>query len=339
MMTIPEAISDLLFVRETVVVSGLGAFVKKPVSAQVDLETCRFTPPSSRVEFDAALREENDLVVKYLSENNKVSETEAKKALAEFVAECFNVLKSNKPFVLDGLGSLIYDAKGEIAFTQDGSANFNSEAFGLTEFTVSPVERPKTIDKEPITVNQETEPENQETEPDDKHGKKKLPWYWAIVAACVLIGGFFGWRQWINPPQKPSQPAVVTNSTTEPQAIPPTTVKHDTLAVAPLVTDSADVSTITPVLYRVVPSTEFRVIAGCYDREENALWFANVLYGVGFKEAFYEPHGERWFVSFAHYATYEEALEALMEIRNNTNYQAWIQVPQELKKNNYVKEE
>ena len=34
MISIAEAISDLLFVRDTVVVPGLGAFVKKAVSAK-----------------------------------------------------------------------------------------------------------------------------------------------------------------------------------------------------------------------------------------------------------------------------------------------------------------
>ena len=37
MISIAEAISDLLFVRDTVVVPGLGAFVRKPRSAKVDL--------------------------------------------------------------------------------------------------------------------------------------------------------------------------------------------------------------------------------------------------------------------------------------------------------------
>ena len=36
MISIIEAISDLLFVRDTVVVPGLGAFVKKTTSAKVN---------------------------------------------------------------------------------------------------------------------------------------------------------------------------------------------------------------------------------------------------------------------------------------------------------------
>ena len=63
MMTIAEAISDLLFVRDTVVVPGLGAFVKKPVAAKVNPVANYFAMPTSEISFDAALREDNDLVI------------------------------------------------------------------------------------------------------------------------------------------------------------------------------------------------------------------------------------------------------------------------------------
>jgi len=117
------------------------------------------------------------------------------------------------------------------------------------------------------------------------------------------------------PPVTPAETPIETPSDT------PTEIPSEIL------NDSIRVASFT--LTREVPVTQYRVVGGCYDREENAVWFANILYGVGFKEAFYERHGERWFVVFAPYATYDEALEALMNIRTNTTYQAWIQVPQE----------
>ena len=55
MITIVEAISELLFVRDTVVVPGLGAFVKKPVSAKVNPVANHFAMPSSEITFDANL--------------------------------------------------------------------------------------------------------------------------------------------------------------------------------------------------------------------------------------------------------------------------------------------
>ena len=62
MISIVEAISDLLYVRDTVVVPGLGAFVKKPVPAQVNPVANHFARPSSTIGFDSNLREDNDLI-------------------------------------------------------------------------------------------------------------------------------------------------------------------------------------------------------------------------------------------------------------------------------------
>ena len=321
MITIAEAISNLLFEHETVVVPGLGAFVKKPVSAKVDLGTNRFTPPSSRVEFDAALREENDLVVRYITEFDGVSEEEARKALTAFVANGFETLKTGKPFVLDGVGTLNYDTNGNITFEADGAANFNSDAFGLTDFSAHP-----------ILPVEDTSVDDEESEDDDEDEMKRSPWLWALLAACILVGGFFGLK-WLGVFNKETtQPAVVTNTPIE-QPVAPTVI-YDTLEVVQTDADTIEVTTSSlevsaPSLTREVAATEYRVVAGCYDREEHALWYANVLRDAGFAESFYEQRGERWFVSFAHYATFDEALEALNGIRKNTTYQAWILVPQE----------
>ena len=72
MIAIVEAISELLFVRDTVVVPGLGAFVKKPLPAKVNPVANYFAMPSSEISFDANLREDNDLVVNYIADKNEV---------------------------------------------------------------------------------------------------------------------------------------------------------------------------------------------------------------------------------------------------------------------------
>lgn len=322
MMTVVEAISDLLFVRETVVVPGLGAFVKKPLPAVVDLESNRFVPPSCSVGFDSSLREENAIVARYLSEKEDVPFDEAARRVASFVADCFYTMKRGKPFKLEGIGELVYDANSSIRFRQDDSANFNSNAFGLAAFTLSPVTHQKTEEKV----------------------KDGTFWYWAALAACMLIGVFFGIRQFGVFDKETVEPTVEEKPLgyeQEPmfqQNVPPVETTVEVFTDSPLVPQDSlvevqlgigSISVTSPTLTRSVPATQYRVVGGCYDREENAVWFANILYGVGFREAFYEKHGERWFVVFAPYETFEEALEALTNIRTTTSYQAWIQVPKE----------
>ena len=141
MITIVEAISDLLFLRDTVVVPGLGAFVKKPVSSKVNPVANHFAMPTSSIGFDPNLREDNDLIVNYLSEKNDIPEEEARKMLAVFVSDGFNLLKSGKKLELNGIGVLHYDWADDLVFEQDPTVNYNSDAFGLCDFTLEPVLR------------------------------------------------------------------------------------------------------------------------------------------------------------------------------------------------------
>ena len=73
-----------------------------------------------------------------------------------------------------------------------------------------------------------------------------------------------------------------------------------------------------------VPAANIRIIAGCFDQEENAARLTNSLRSKGYRDAFYELRNNRWFVSFGRYQSEEEATAALREIRANTEYKAWI---------------
>ena len=208
MITIAEAISDLLFVRDTVVVPGLGAFVKKPVSAQVNPVANYFAMPSSEVVFDANLREDNDLVVNYIAEKNEVPEDEARRLLAMFVSDCFNSLKLGRKVFLKNIGTLHNDWDGNLAFEQDKTVNYNADAFGLCDFTPEPVLHAKTKaeikaeiaqqqkDKNtPITVDEkavhEHDNKNKGEKDDENHGRH-LGWLWALLGLLILAGAVYG---------------------------------------------------------------------------------------------------------------------------------------------------
>ncbi len=211
MITIAEAISDLLFVRDTVVVPGLGAFVKKPTSAQVNPVANYFGMPSSQVIFDACLREDNDLVPNYIAEKNEIPEDEARRLLAMFVTDCFNNLKRGKKVVLNNIGTLYYDWAGDLAFEQDKTINYNADVFGLCDFTSEPVLRSKTKDEikaeieqqqkdknTPVTVDEKTVHEHdnednkdEDEEFDDEDDRPRI-WLWVLLGLLLLAGVGYG---------------------------------------------------------------------------------------------------------------------------------------------------
>ena len=60
MITIADAISELLFDHDVVVVPGFGAFVVKQTPAKVNVITNHFSSPGAEVVFDAKICEENN---------------------------------------------------------------------------------------------------------------------------------------------------------------------------------------------------------------------------------------------------------------------------------------
>lgn len=224
MISITEAISDLLFVRDTVVVPGLGAFVKKPTSAKVNSVANYFAKPSADIEFDPNLREDNELLVRYLSEKNEIPEDEAKKLLAMFVSDCFNTLKSNKKVVMKGIGILSYDWADDLVFEQDKNVNYNSDAFGLSDYTFEPVMRSKTKEEikeeiaqqqkdknTPMTVDEKAVHEHEEDEKDDDDKPRRFVWLWVLLGLLFVAGVLFGldyfkvvdFKQWFGRSEEP----------------------------------------------------------------------------------------------------------------------------------------
>ena len=342
MITIAEAISDLLFLRDTVVVPGLGAFVKKPVSAKVNPVVGCFTMPSSVIEFDAALREDNVLLVSYLSEKNEIPEDEARKLLAMFVSDCFNILKNKKKVVLGGLGALSYDWADDLVFEQDTSINYNSDAFGLSDFTLEPVMRSKTKEEikaeieqqqkdknTPVTVDEKAVHEQDSKEEIDDDELRHFGWLWVILGLLLVAGVLFGlqylkvvdFKRWFERTEKQEQrePWVISF----PREVKPWPVVE---VVAPEKIDTIAPEVDDTIVPEEVETSEanIRIIAGCFGQEDNAVRLVSLLKEKGYTEAFYELRGSKWYVSFGRYSTNEEAKTALREIRENTEYKAWI---------------
>ena len=361
MISIAEAISDLLFVRDTVVVPGLGAFVKKPTSAKVNPVANHFAMPGSSIEFDPNLREDNELVVNYMAEQNDIPKDEARKLLAMFVSDCFNSLKGGKKLPLKNIGVLYYDWANDLVFDQDKEVNYNADSFGLCDFTPEAVLRSKTKDEIKVEIEKQQKDKNtpvtvdekavHRKDGDDDDGPRRLWWLWVVlslglVAAVVYglhyikvidLGKWFGRqpRQIVVEPQNYTLPQyavdwerMVEEAEAKWQKAQEQTqveeVQEQVQEVQEQVQEPEKEPSVVgqPVIEQ--PESNIRIIAGCFGQEENAARLANTLKAEGFGGAFYELSGSKWFVSFGRYATDEEATAALREIRANTEYKAWI---------------
>ena len=332
MISIAEAISDLLFVRETVVVPGLGAFVKKPVSAKVNPVANYFAMPSSEIVFDANLREDNDLIVNYIVDKYEVSKDEARHQLVLFVSDCFNSLKQGERVPLNQIGTLYYDGANDLVFRQDDAVNYNADAFGLSDFTLEPVLRSKTKDEIRAEIEQQQKDKNtpvtvdekavHEHDKDDvfKHDRRGSGWLKALLGLLIVAGIVYGLDyhkvidvgRWFGKSSKR-----VVNIEPGKYQLPTYTMDWNKML-------EEYEETWQPPEPDAMPKANIRIIAGCYDQAEPAIRLVNSLKSKGFSGAIYEFRNGKWFVSFGRYATEEEATAALREIRKNTDYKAWI---------------
>lgn len=324
MISIAEAISNLLLVRDTLVVPGLGAFVKTPVSAKVNSVANYFTMPSCEISFDANLREDNDLVVSYVSEKNNISEEEARHMLAIFVSDCFTNLKDGKKVELANVGNLFYDWRGDLVFEQDKAINFNADAFGLCDISPEPVLRSKTKDEikaeieqqqkeknTPVTVDEEAVHQKDEDKDDPDKKRRSIVIKLTLFAAVIVFGLLYIKTLHVDKPT--------------PESLPETTEEIAQNKVDSRVTDSLlAIAREQDSIARIGSVGSILIVAGCYDRDEYAIRLVNSLNDKGFPHAFMEKRGERWYVSYGRYRSEEEAVAVLQEIRESGKGKGWI---------------
>ena len=315
MISIIEAISDLLFVRDSVVVPGLGAFVKKPTSAKVNPVANYFSTPDCIVEFDANLREDNDLIVNYMVEENDMYIEEARKQLVMFVSECFSTLKQGKKVELNHIGILSYDWDNNLVFVQDKSVNYNADAFGLSDFSPEPVLQSKSKEEIKAEIEQQQKEKNtpvtvdeEAVHQDDGQNRVKKKGWWLAVAAifALALGLYYFNMHRFDLGKNPKDKTI--------QSQQPNTENEVIVAGNDLPMD-----TVEPVV-----TDTFSIIAGCYDQEEFAQRIVVSLQTKGFEQAFKMKRGERWFVAYGWYPTEEEALAVLRDIRESGKGKGWI---------------
>lgn len=138
-MQIERITGKLLFEHNCVIVPGLGGFVANPSGATVHPGRHTFSPPYKAVLFNRSLTANDGLLVNAVATELKISYNEALHSIGAFAKTALNSLNQKGKVVFPDLGYLQADIEGNIYFTQDTTANYLLEAFGLDEFQSLPV--------------------------------------------------------------------------------------------------------------------------------------------------------------------------------------------------------
>ena len=136
-MTLFKDIIELLYNNDCVIVPGFGAFILKSKASSI--KGNEFIPPAKYVSFNSMLKENDGLLVKYVSETRKIS---YKKALIILEDEVNSLNKKLSKDLLVEIPSLgIFELKNEntLYFNPDLSVNYDSSSFGLQSFLKEPM--------------------------------------------------------------------------------------------------------------------------------------------------------------------------------------------------------
>jgi nucleoid DNA-binding protein len=100
--------------------------------ARIDRSSNSFHPPSREVGFNAMLDHNDGLLISYLSARLSLNYVDAKKLTEAFAKEVIGRLEAGKTVSFEGIGRFSEDRHHNLQFDPDPSANFLTEAYGLS---------------------------------------------------------------------------------------------------------------------------------------------------------------------------------------------------------------
>lgn len=198
MIRVAQAIAALLYDHDAVIVPGLGAFLCHAEGAKVNVITNEFEKPSATLEFDPQCREDNDLIVNLLMDQESISEDEAKQLVMAFVSDSFSKMRAGDIVSIPEVGELSFDENQEIVFTPVASNQFNGDAFGLDDFNPQPVYVSDNQENWKDRVAQQTKDLNTPMTVDHEkvneevyRRRRRRRAFWFTLLALLLLAGAF----------------------------------------------------------------------------------------------------------------------------------------------------
>ncbi|MBT4517101.1 MAG: hypothetical protein HOC22_00260 [Cryomorphaceae bacterium] len=295
-MTIFKDIVELLHNNDCVILPGFGAFVLKKKSASIIQN--KFIPPSKNVSFNSMLKENDGLLVKYISGTRKTSYKKALN-LVEKEVEAFNKKLTRDLLVeIESIGIFELKDENSLNFNPDLSINFDSSSFGLQSFL-----------KDPLLKNIKTE------------SKKEISFVsnYLLRNAAIFISvmglsylGYFNYTNYIDT-EKLNNIAVAQNQILK-------KVQAATFDLGELPAISLNVS--APVIKQ--SSIYFSVIAGSFRSKNNAQKQLNSLISLGYKASYTTINPKGLFrVAYARLKTRKEASSLISKIKGS-GQDAWL---------------
>lgn len=310
-MQIDSHIEKLLYLHNCVVVPGFGAFLAHRTSAELNEQRNTFIPPTKKISFNSQLDKNDGLLVSHIAKEKNLG-------YDQLLSEVENVsdvwkkrLDAGESIELFGIGKLWLGPDQKIQFNPENRTNYLTSSFGLSAFTVAPVQREvlkeqveELEEKIPITITPE---------------KREEPVFraWLKYAAVLLLAtslGLSGYKAYINFRQK--------------QVLAHQDVQEEVAKIIQEATFFASDPLELPAIFLEVKKRKIgkhHVIAGAFRIEQNAHKMVRRLEEKGYGAMYLGVN--RFGLHQVAYASFEDANEArafLRKVQRTESKSAWL---------------
>jgi nucleoid DNA-binding protein len=347
MIDVNKYITDLLYEHDCVILPGFGALILNIREGKYDAGNRQFSPPCRQVSFNGLLKDDDGLLISYISEKEGSPYGQAKKFVVDYVERLRKRVEQDGQVQVDGVGKFTLSTEGKWVFTRSGDINYLDRSFGLQPVIVQPAH------KEIPAHRHRALKERKDRRPVAATPVPKTVKWTVITAIPVILFLLWGILFPASFQQRyTSYSGIITDLFILDES-PVTDQPHTITASDPVNTHEKDVP--SPVENRPETKTEqaplkedvsltqnpvpekdtkevpvehnikYHVIGGVFRSEENASRYVEALAQLGYNSAMAGTSNKGFFrVSYDRFPTWDQAASFLETIRKKENPSAWI---------------
>ncbi len=311
-MKIEQYISQLLYRYQCVTVPGFGAFLTEYQSAQLDENAHSFFPPKKSIAFNPFIKNNDGLLANHLAQAEKVPYEIAVNVINNEVSLWKTKIQELGQFSVKNVGVFSLNQEKNIVFVPVDQINYLKESFGLSSF-VSPAVKREIYkyesegieEKAPIAFT-----------PEKRNPYKPLK-YAAIITLSLGLTSAIGYKLYDNYLEQVQQETILVQSNVQKKI-------NQKIQEATFFIENP-----LPAVTLTVPSekanTPYHVVAGAFRLESNAENAYQALLKLGFKAKRLPANNHGLFpVLYGSYPSYNEAHDAMKNIKKLDNKDAWL---------------
>lgn len=144
-MEVTEYICKLLLWHDKVIIPGFGSLQATYAPATIHPTQHLFRPPHKSLSFDKNVAIQDDLLIVFIANSERINYESARRKVARFVTDAEDDLVRKGSYLAPGIGKFFYDIEKQQQFIADDTNNFLLNSYGLNDFISPPVLRPENI--------------------------------------------------------------------------------------------------------------------------------------------------------------------------------------------------